>query len=114
MRVAHPDQVPLIHHDERESSEEPRQGLDQRSLDLATVRSAILYLLGDGGQHEFRVAGARLRPEAFGQRDGVDEIPIVGERQTGPSNLPEGRLSVVPGGRSRGRIAGVTDPQMTG
>ncbi len=114
MGVAHTDQVPLIHHHQGEGTFEAGQHLEERPLELAVVGASVLDAQGDGLQHQLRVARSRLGSDPAGQLQSVGEVAVVPEGQTGRSHLPEGRLGVVPGGRAGGRVAGVSDPQVTG
>ena len=110
VRVAHTEQVRLVHEHERERALELRQDRLERVLEVAAV-GALLALVGAAEQlaDELAVGGehARQHPQALGELDRVREVAVVAERDTGVADRPVDGLRVAPRARPRRRVAHV-------
>ena len=79
MRIAHPDQPILRHHDERERAAHLRQGVDDRGLGAALRERANRWTMTS-----VSVVGLENRTgpdERVAQLAGIDQVAVVADRQ---------------------------------
>ena len=123
LRITGRVQGVLVHEDEREGALDLREdavgglldgqrlavlvdlGREERGEQVGVVgrrdvRGTAAFLLGQVGDH-------------LGELGGVDEVAVVTERDGAVSGRAEGRLGVLPHGGAGGRVAGVTDRDVT-
>ncbi len=112
VRVADRDHPLALGDDQAIGAARDRQGLDQRGGEILPFRSRRHL------QHDFRIrTGVEHRPfqlERAAQADGIDQVPVVGQRQGAALGLHQERLDVLdprPAGR---RVAVVADRQDPG
>ena len=105
--IARREQAALVHQDEAEGAAERGEHLHGRGLEPITepAREERGDEIGVGR----RAAGS---PSQLGQLGRVHEIPVVTERERAGAIGLEGRLRVLPGGRSGGRVARVADAEV--
>ncbi len=112
----------LVHEDQREGALDLRKDLVGGFLD--GQRLAVLVHLGreQRGQQVGVVGRRHTRGAALllgqvgdhlGELGGVDEVAVVAERDRAVRGGTERRLGVLPHGGTGGRVAGVTDRDMT-
>ena len=107
-RIAGGEHAALVHEDERERALELRQDLERR------VVQAVAHVPREERGDEVGVGGgATAAPDALGELERVDEVPVVTERDRAPAVGLERRLGVLPRGGAGRRVAGVPDPEIT-
>jgi hypothetical protein len=123
LRVAGRVEGVLVHEDEAEGAAHLRKDLAGRLLD--GQRLAVLVDLGreERGEQVGVVGGRDARSAAalllgqvgdhLGELGGVDEVAVVAERDRAVRGGAERRLGVLPHGGAGGRVAGVTDRDVT-
>ena len=125
VRIAHADEVGLVHHHEREAALELRQHVRQRPLELLAVAAGLGLVLvadelgdergvGGGVEADRAVAGreAGEHAEALGEVERVGEVAVVAEREAGVADRPVDRLRVAPAARAGGAVAHVADGEV--
>ena len=86
----------LVHNNQRKCSLEFRKHAPHGELESALVSTLIIYLQGDGLEHEVRVRGGVAVAVLSGKASRVRQIPVVAESNRCRSFLTVDRLSVLP------------------
>ena len=116
VRVAHAEQVRLVHQHERERAGEARQHLLERVLEIAAVGAELVGVLaGEQLADQLAVGGEHAGQHAELVREllGVREVAVVAEREAGVGDRAVDRLRVAPRARTGRGVADVTDREVT-
>ncbi len=125
VRVAHADEVRLVHHHEREPTFELREHVQQRLFEVAAVGARLgVVVVGDelgdergvgGGVEARRGVGrgeAGEHAELLGELERVGEVAVVPEREAGVADRAVDGLGVAPAARPGGAVAHVADGEV--
>ena len=123
VRVAHADEVRVVHQHEREPALQPRQHLLDGVLEVTTVGARLVRVRGRDQLGDQRgVAGgvelalgrhhAGQHADLRGEVLGVREVAVVAEREPGVADRAVHGLRVAPRARSGRRVAHVSDREV--